>query len=100
MKLTSLTSVMRAACGGSTRSSSRAAYSPPNPPPAMTILHAMRARLPPLAVFDHRARREVSGRTRDGAAGVRARPREVQAVDPAEAARTVPVGEHLPGQHL
>src|SRR3954469_13547383 len=47
MKLTSLTSVIRALWLGRTRSSVRAAYSPPKPPPAMTTFQAMRDRLTP-----------------------------------------------------
>src|SRR5204862_69967 len=42
MKLTSVTIVTFAACGGSLRSSFRAAYRPPNPPPRMTMFQAMR----------------------------------------------------------
>ena len=41
MKLTSVTSVTFAACGGSARSSLRAAYSPPKPPPRITTFQAM-----------------------------------------------------------
>ena len=40
-KLTSLTRISRADCFGRTFSSSRAAASPPNPPPAMTMFQAM-----------------------------------------------------------
>src|SRR5690242_16846095 len=42
MKLTSVTIVTFAACGGSVRSSLRAAYRPPNPPPRITTFQAMR----------------------------------------------------------
>src|SRR3954447_15561154 len=47
MKLTSLTSVSRVDCGGTIRSSSRAAIAPPNPPPAMTTFQAMGPNLAP-----------------------------------------------------
>src|SRR4051794_14034416 len=43
MKLTSLTSVIRALWGGRTFSSVRAAWRPPKPPPAITTCHAMRS---------------------------------------------------------
>src|SRR5688500_2845666 len=45
MKLTSLTSVTFAAWGGSLRSSRRAAVSPPNPPPRITMSCGMAPRL-------------------------------------------------------
>src|SRR3954451_4478371 len=95
MKLTSLTSVIRAACGGRIFSSSRAAYRPPNPPPAITILQDILARLPPWsraqlarrgAVGEHGPGGEVAGRPGDRAAGVRAAAGEVEALDAAEAA--------------
>src|SRR5690348_7101913 len=41
MKLTSLTSVTFALCGGSFRSRRRAAVSPPKPPPRMSTFQAM-----------------------------------------------------------
>src|SRR5215212_2800902 len=115
MKLTSLTSVMRAACGGSTRSSSRAAYSPPNPPPAMTIRQAIGGRLPPNAVarrparrpparplyiLEHRARGQVARGPGHRASRMGARAGEVQPLDSAEPARAGPVLQHLPRQHL
>jgi hypothetical protein len=41
MKFTSLTRFSRAACLGITRSSSRAAWAPANPPPAITTFQAI-----------------------------------------------------------
>jgi hypothetical protein len=41
MKFTSVTIVALAACGGNARSSLRAAYSPPKPPPRITTFQAI-----------------------------------------------------------
>src|SRR3954468_18590771 len=96
MNSTALTSVRRAACGGSARSSSRAAYSPPNPPPAMTIRQAIGRRLPPVAILEYRMRGEGPGGAGHRASRVATRAGEVQPLDPAEPARAGPVLEHLP----
>jgi hypothetical protein len=41
MKFTSVTIVALAACGGNARSSLRAAYSPPKPPPRISTFQAI-----------------------------------------------------------
>src|SRR4051794_27921392 len=111
MKLTSLTSVICAACWGSTFSSVRAAYSPANPPPAMTTrqdIGADHTRLPrartgdcsAAAVLEQRPGGEVARSAGDRSAGMGPGAGQVQALDAAEAPCAEAALEQLAREHL
>src|SRR5687767_12614061 len=101
---------MRVLCAGSTRSRVRAAYRPPKPPPAITMRWATTPEPSDVRrkfdwslgrqVLEHRAGRQVAGRSGDRAAGMGSRPGQVQALQSAEAAGGEAVLQQLAGKHL